>query len=139
MSTSSSSSADVNSYPSLPSPTSSMLNTGKTYDEDTLGRLLESAPFLVALLTESLQLRDLLEVRSLLFIFWGRSQGSALSRLSIDALVTPPGRWIRPASPRFLVASLHSQPSKSTPEIGSWSAESQIFVPAMETSTESSA
>src|SRR3954463_6863988 len=88
MSISSSSSADIPPYPSLPSPASSMLNTGKTYDEDTLGRLLESAPFLVALLTESLQLHDLLGVRSLLFIFWGRSQGSALSRLSIDAFVT---------------------------------------------------
>src|SRR3954462_5656420 len=102
MSTSSSSSADVNPYPSLPSPARSMLNTGEAHDEDSLGRLLESAPFLVALLTEGLQLRDLLEVRSLIFIFWGRSQGSALSRLSIDALVTLPGWWIRPASPHFL-------------------------------------
>jgi hypothetical protein len=79
-----------------------MLNTGEEYDEDDLGRLPESAPFLVALLAERLQLRDLLEVYSLIFIFWGRSQGSALSRLSIDALVTLPGRWIRPASTRFL-------------------------------------
>src|SRR3954467_13208880 len=102
MSISSSSSADINPYPGSPSPARSMLNTGEKHDEDGLGRLLESAPFLVALLTESLQLRDLLAVRSLIFIFWGQSQGSALSRLSIDALVTPPGRWIRPASPRFL-------------------------------------
>src|SRR3954462_9088924 len=86
MSTSSSSSADVNPYPSLPSPARSMLNTGETYDEDGLGRLLESAPFLVALLTEGLQLRDLLEVRSLIFIFWGRSQGSALSGMESSSV-----------------------------------------------------
>src|SRR3954463_6694287 len=89
MSISSSSSADINPYPSLPSPARSMLNTGEKHDEDSLGRLLESAPFLVALLTGSLQLLDLMEVRLLLSIFWGRSQGSALSRMSIDALVTP--------------------------------------------------
>src|SRR3954463_10936991 len=78
MSISSSSSADINPYPSLPSPARSMLNTGEKHDEDSLGRLLESAPFLVALLTESLQLRDLLEVRSLLFIFLGPIAGIGL-------------------------------------------------------------
>src|SRR4051812_17677282 len=79
MSISSSSSADINPYPGLSSPVRSIPNTGQPPDEDNLGQLLESTPCLVALLTESLQLRDSLEVRSLLFIFWGRSQGSALS------------------------------------------------------------
>src|SRR4051812_19575650 len=118
MSISSSSSADVNPYPSFPSPAKSMLNTGQTSGEDNkdnLGRLLESAPFLIALLEEGLQLigglqwwgvsllrlHDMLVVRSLLFIFCGRSQGSALPRTIVD-FATLSGQWIRPASARFL-------------------------------------
>src|SRR3954464_11674658 len=118
MSISSSSSADVNPYPSFPSPVKSMLNTGQTVGEDNknnLGRLPESAPFLIALVKDGLhlicdlqwqgisllRLHDLLVVRLLLFIFCGRSQGSAVPRTIVD-FATLSGRWIRPASPRFL-------------------------------------
>src|SRR4051812_6573057 len=74
-----SSSADINLYPGSSSPVRSMRNTGEPHDEANSHRLLEPAPFLVARVAESLQLRDSLEVESSIFIFWGRSQGSALS------------------------------------------------------------
>src|SRR3954464_9207350 len=118
MSISSSSSAEVNPYPSFPSPAKSMLNTGQTVGEDNkdnLGRLPESAPFLIALVKEGLQLicalqwqgisllrlHDLFVVRLLLFRFCGRSQGSAIPRTIVD-FATLSGQWIRPASPHFL-------------------------------------
>src|SRR4051812_36161549 len=117
MSISSSSSADVNPYPSFPSPVKSMLSTGKTVGEvnkNNLGRLPESAPFFIVLVkdgvhlttltwlgTSLLRLHDLLVVRLPLFVFCGRSQGSAVPRVSVGSAALS-GRWISPASPRFL-------------------------------------
>src|SRR4051812_10931401 len=79
MSISTSSSADINPYPSSSSSVRSMLHTimcaDEQYDEANSDRLLEPAPFLVARLAKNLQLRGPLEVSSMLFIFWGRSRG----------------------------------------------------------------
>ena len=56
MSISSSSSADVNPYPSFPSPAKSMLDTGRGYVEANFGRPLESASFYIAMLNEGSQI-----------------------------------------------------------------------------------
>src|SRR3954464_1146142 len=114
MSISSSSSADVNPYPSFPSPVKSMLSTGQTVGEvnkNNLGRLPESAPLFIALVKDGLhltaltwlgnsllRLHDLLVVRLVPFVFRGRSQGSAVPR-AVVGFATLAGRWIRPASP----------------------------------------